>query len=160
SGAKGRILLAKPFLTGVYLPDGTYTGNVAEDLQYEGWLYALVVNSNGTLDGLYETKDNGDNWTYVRIPAFQINPLFPNAPSVQIPTNDTSLVDYDPLSGDFYVGQGNYDSGLAIDPNNPNIIYIGGTIGGNPVSSNGPNWGLIRVDTSTVADPHAVFLGQ
>ena len=65
NGAKGRIVLAKPELTGVFLPDGTYTGNPAQDLVYEGWLYAVVVAPSGHLDGLYLTKDLGQNWTKV-----------------------------------------------------------------------------------------------
>ena len=38
NGAIGRIVLAKPALT----------GNTAENLHYQGWLYAAVENSNGT----------------------------------------------------------------------------------------------------------------
>ena len=38
-----------------------------ENQLYEGWLYALVVNTNDTLNGLYVTKDFGENWTKVAI---------------------------------------------------------------------------------------------
>ena len=53
NGAKGRIVLAKPFLT----------GDPRQDLLYQGWLYAAVVTADGHLDGLYLTKDFGQNWT-------------------------------------------------------------------------------------------------
>ena len=39
-----------------------------ENQLYEGWLYALVVNTNDTINGLYVTKDAGLNWTKVAIP--------------------------------------------------------------------------------------------
>ena len=44
------------------------TGNAAEDAVYEGWLYAIVSTPGGALDGIFVTKDFGQNWTEVRIP--------------------------------------------------------------------------------------------
>ncbi len=58
NGGEGRITLAVP----------TPTGNSAEDDVYEGWLYALVANPAGALQGIYVTKDFGQNWTEVNIP--------------------------------------------------------------------------------------------
>src|SRR5262249_41618539 len=58
NGAQGRIVLAVP----------TPTGNAAEDAVYEGWLYAVVSTPAGALDGIFVTKDFGQNWTEVRIP--------------------------------------------------------------------------------------------
>ncbi len=64
------------------------TGNAAEDAVYAGWLYALVANPAGALDGIFVTKDFGQNWTEVNIPTepnqgYQSNPA--------IPSNDVTL---------------------------------------------------------------------
>jgi len=69
-----------------------------------------------------------------------------------VPTNDVSLADYDPLGNDQFA-QGNYDVTLAVDPTNPNIIYLGGTGNGNPFD-------LIRIDATDVNDQHAYFLNN
>ena len=75
NGAKGRIVLAKPFLT----------GDPRQDFMYQGWLYAAVVTPNDRLDGVYLTKDYGLNWTQLRIPT--LPPLVPNSVRA-VPTND------------------------------------------------------------------------
>ena len=140
NGAKGRIVLAKPFLT----------GDARQDLVYSGWLYAAVSTVDDRLDGLYLTKDYGQNWTRLRIPT-----LPPPANSGSIPsspTNDITQADYDPLGNDQFA-QGNFDIGLTIDPTNPHIVYLGGT-------NNGQESGLIRVDATYVNDPHAFFLNN
>jgi subtilisin-like proprotein convertase family protein len=124
NGAKGRIVLATPSLT----------GSRAQDLGYEGWLYAAVVTSGGTFDGLYVTKDFGQNWTLIPIPV--LGGLFP--------TNDETQPTVDILSG-----QGNYDIDLAIDPVNPNILYMGGSRDASPFS-------FIRIDTTRIIDPKNV----
>ena len=118
NGAKGRIVLAKPFLT----------GDPRQDFMYQGWLYAAVVTPNDHLDGVYLTKDYGLNWTQLRIPT--LPPLVPNSVRA-VPTNDITRSDYDPL-GNTQFAQGNYDVALTIDPTNPNIVYLGGTADGNP----------------------------
>jgi subtilisin-like proprotein convertase family protein len=127
NGAKGRIVLAKPQLT----------GQPAQDLQYEGWLWAVTVNLNGTLNGVYLTKDFGDNWTRVRIPVI---------PGTTTPSNNPNDPDY----GITAAGSGNSNISITLDPSNPNIAYIGGL--GTGASS------LIRVDATFVHDPHAFFL--
>ena len=81
NGAEGRIALAVP----------NPTGNAAQDAVYEGWLYAIVSTPAGALDGIFVTKDFGQNWTQVRIPTepnqgYQTNPA--------IPANDVGLADY------------------------------------------------------------------
>jgi subtilisin-like proprotein convertase family protein len=151
NGAKGRIVLAKPALTGTFLPDGTYVGGDAvKDLLYEGWLYALVTTPSGHFDGLYMTKDFGQNWTKVRLPDDN-GPPVPNGSPNLIPTNDPTSADYDLFSP--LAGQGNYDTAMAIDPTNPNIVYVGGTHDFQPT-------GLLRVDTTDVADAHAFALSD
>ena len=63
NGVNGRIVLAMP----------APTGNPTEDVIYEGWIYAAVVSNDanngpeGTLIGLYMTKDDGATWTKVDI---------------------------------------------------------------------------------------------
>jgi subtilisin-like proprotein convertase family protein len=154
SGPKGRIVLAKPALT----------GNPAQDALYQGWLYAAVVTpgplgrtlAGGNLDGLYLTKDANlaqvQNWTLVRLPN-RFTPATSFASQGAIPSNDGNLSlagDYDPL-GNALFAQGNYDVALAIDPLNPNIVYLGGTQDGNVT-------GLLRIDTTGISDPYAFFL--
>ena len=58
NGNFGRILLAKP----------ATTGNSTQDTMYSGWLYAVVANSgNAGIQGVYVTKDFGQNWTQIQI---------------------------------------------------------------------------------------------
>ena len=139
NGAKGRIVLAKPFLT----------GDPRQDLLYSGWLYAAVSTVNDRLDGLYLTKDFGANWTKLRVPT-----LVDPDPTVvlAVPTNDITQPDYDPF-GNTLFAQGNFDIALTIDPTNPQVVYLGGTRNGQPS-------GLIRVDATNVNDPHAFFLNN
>jgi len=146
NGAFGRIELAKPALTGVFLPDGTYTGDPVKDLLYEGWLYAGVMNTGGHLMGLYLTKDFGQNWTLVHLGNVQsvIPGLVP-----AIPSNNTQLPNYD-VGGGGSFAQGNYDFSLGIDPINPNVVYMGGTADGQPT-------GFIRVDSTALTDPHSLW---
>lgn len=136
NGAKGRIVLAKPALT----------GDPNLDTQYQTWLYAAVSTPDGQLNGLFLTKDNGQNWTKVRI-ATHSPEVADGYPTEVVPTNDISNPDYNILRG-----QGNYDIALNIDPNNPNIVYLGGTRDFQPST-------LIRVDTSRLSDPHSLYAG-
>ncbi|MEO6811427.1 MAG: Ig-like domain-containing protein [Isosphaeraceae bacterium] len=140
NGGKGRIVLAKPELT----------GNLAQDLIYQGWLYAGVVKPDSHFDGLYLTKDFGQNWTKLHIPT--LPPVSGGGVTTvrAVPTNDYNNIDYDigggpPGSG--LPAQGNYDISLAIDPTNPNVVYLGGTADGQPT-------GFIRIDATLVKDPH------
>ncbi len=127
------IVLAKP----------TLTGNTAENLAYQSWLYAAVENYNGTFQGLYVTKDAGENWTLVQLGNI------PGTGSVKdaVPTNTTTNTDsYDPTSSEFNQ-EGTYNLTLTIDPTNPNIVYIGG-------SQNFQQSGLIRVNLTDLYDAH------
>ena len=81
NGAEGRIELAVP----------NATGNAVEDAVYAGWLYAIVSNPAGALDGIFVTKDFGQNWTQVRIPTTVAVDAGSNA---AIPTNNVGLADY------------------------------------------------------------------
>ena len=131
----GRITLAVP----------NSTGNVAQDAVYEGWLYALVANPAGALDGVFVTKDFGQNWTQVRIPT-ATNQGYQSTPA--IPTNDVTLGDYSVI-GSAQFPQGNYNQAMAVDPTDPNIIYVGGTRDGNQS-------GLIRINLTDIWDAHSL----
>jgi subtilisin-like proprotein convertase family protein len=130
-GPNGRITLAAPALT----------GNPLQDALQEGWLYALV-EQGGAFLGLWMTKDFGLNWAKVRLPV-------KGTGQNQIPTNDDSIqTDYSVI-GSTKFPQGGYNQSLAVDPNNPNIVYMGGTSDGNP-------YGFIRIDATTVQDAYAL----
>ena len=135
NGAQGRIVLAVP----------NPTGNAAQDAVYEGWLYAVVATPAGGLDGIFVTKDFGQNWTQVRIPTepnqgYQTNPA--------IPANDVGLSDF-PIIGSARFPQGNYNIAMAVDPTDPSVIYVGGTADGNQT-------GLIRINLTDIWDAHSL----
>ena len=137
NGGGGRIVLAKPALT----------GNALLDAEYETWLYAAVVTPSGAFNGLFVTKDDGANWTDVRIPdAF---PATATAAQGLDPTNNISEPNYY-LTGGPASGQGNYDIALAVDPVDPNIVYVGGSADFGPTT-------MIRVDITRLADPYSLY---
>ena len=59
----------------------------------------------------------------------------------------TTQPNYDVTSSPAFP-QGNYTISLAVDPINPNIVYLGGT-------SDGQTSGLIRIDITGIYDSHA-----
>jgi len=126
--ADGRILLAKPYLLNSNVPNNV---NLIDQL-YEGWLYALVTTASG-FDGLYLTKDYGQNWTKIALPAVS------NGFGLY-PSNNETLASYG-------AGANGGAVSFAIDPTNPNVVYIGGGAGVNQP-------GFLRVDTTALFDPH------
>ncbi|HEY1683259.1 MAG TPA: Ig-like domain-containing protein [Tepidisphaeraceae bacterium] len=127
NGNNGRIVLATPELT----------GNAVQDLLYSGWIYAVVISGtvntgSGHIVGIYMTKDNGDNWTKLTL-----NPSFDVTAGAGIPA-----------------GTGNYDISLAVDPSNPNVIYVGGN-----ATATGSD-GMIRIDTTGISDAHSFYQGE
>ena len=100
--------------------------------------------------GLFVTKDFGQNWTKVRIAT--LPPLSSGgfAYNQAIPTNDVTQLDYAILGGSAggIPAQGNYDISLAVDPTNPNIVYLGGARHGDT--------GLVRVDATNIWDAHSL----
>ena len=146
NGAFGRIILAKPALT----------NSAAENILYQDWLYASVENTNGTFQGLYITKDRGENWTKAQI-ANVPTPASVDALTQALPTNDnTQANNYDVTNptggngsgGGFNIQNGNSAFSMTVDPLNPNIVYLGGT-------QNYQDSGLIRVDLTGIYDAHA-----
>jgi subtilisin-like proprotein convertase family protein len=141
-----RIVLAKPSLALSTDPNAT-----AKNALYQGWLYAAFVATDNTLQGLYMTKDFGRNWTKIKL-SNQTTGV--TGGGVQAaPSNDPRNGDFDPLGNPAFGPQGNYDVSLIVDPNNPNVVYLGGTHDGNAT-------GLIRVDTTGISDPYAFYLGE
>jgi len=135
NGAQGRIVLAVP----------NPTGNAAQDAVYEGWLYAIVATPGGGLDGIFVTKDFGQNWTQVRIPT-EPNQGYLTNPA--IPANDVGLSDF-PVIGSAQFPQGNYNIAMAVDPTDPSVIYVGGTADGNET-------GLVRINLTDIWDAHSL----
>ncbi len=141
---QGRIILAKPSLTGVFLPDGTYTGNPAEDVQYEGWLYVAIASPNNTIQGVYVTKNFGLSWTRIQIP--EVNPIFSD--DLFVSTNDTTQLDADASEPSrTEPGRSSYDMTLAVNVNNPNIVYVGGLVN-------------LRLDITGLHDAGAFYVSQ
>ena len=141
NGNFGRIILAKPALT----------TNAAENILYQDWVYVAVENTNGTFNGLYITKDRGENWTKAVIASQQPIPAMA-IPTEALPTNnnlETNTYDVtNPENPTAQVQNGNSNFSMAVDPSNPNIVYLGGT-GDYQTSA------LIRVDLTGLYDAHA-----
>ncbi|QDU19299.1 FG-GAP-like repeat-containing protein [Urbifossiella limnaea] len=155
----GRVVIATPALT----------GSTFQNFNYRDWTYALVVTPNGSLGGLYVTKDAGLNWTRVVMP---IRGVFG--------TNNENQLDYDLFASPYnsepapnftQSSNGFYDVSLAVDPQNPNVLYLGGVgIGtGGRLLPNGtkalPNFvgdgsivgGTIRIDLTGIKDTQALI---
>ncbi len=135
-----RIVLAKPALT----------GNALEDEQYETWLYAAVIGPGqfgGSFIGLYVTKDDGQNWTKALIPsaAFAAATTDGN-PNEVVPTNNPGDPQYSIARQ-----PGLASISIAVDPNDPMVVYLGGTF------SNQNPTDMIRVDISRLSDPYSLY---
>ena len=103
-------------------------------------------HSTGAFDGLFVTKDFGENWTQI-----QLNSLPPlDGYNEAVPTTATASGTPYNITGDANLG--NVDLALTIDPQNPNITYLGGFGGDNYESDTG----LIRVDATNLQDAHSL----
>ncbi|MBX9584678.1 MAG: FG-GAP-like repeat-containing protein, partial [Gemmataceae bacterium] len=142
SGNKGRITLAGPALT----------NDVIRNVAYQGWLYALVSEAGGNINGLYMTKDFGRNWTRVRlssyVPEFGTGIFRGRGYGSNDVSGDANHPEYDPFSG-FAGSNGNFAQSLAVDPNNPNVVYLGGS---EQFADRQPLGGFLRVDTTRLED--------
>ncbi len=147
NGAEGRITLAVP----------AATSNAVWNQIYSGWLYAAVATSSGGFDGLFITKDFGENWTQAGIQSALgstvLQPLedqpgqnYHQADPVNAPA--TGANPYPITDGT----QGNLDLTLTVDPSDPSVVYLGG-FGGDDYNS---DTGLIRVDTTDMFDAHSL----
>ncbi len=68
-------------------------------------IYALAVNTEGGLYGIYKSGDAGQNWQFI------------------IP-NPNNILEWNDGTG--IGGQGTYDLGLLIDQQNKDLVYVGG----------------------------------
>jgi hypothetical protein len=118
---------------------------------YSGWLYAVVANSgNAGIQGVYVTKDFGQNWTKIEIRTTNYNGIR------SLPTNSV-----DPAATatyDFGFNESDYALSLTVDPTNPEVIYLGGSFGG--FDESGQPESMIRVDISRLSDANSFFMGN
>ena len=87
-----------------------YTGirtELAVSYNQANWVYALVAGSSGGLQGVYKSTNSGTSYTMVY-------------------TSSTSNLLGWYCNGSDAGGQGSYDLCIAADPNNANIVYVGG----------------------------------
>ncbi len=72
-----------------------------------------------------------------------------------VPTNQTTVPDVTIAGSGSKAGQtfamGNYDISLAVDPVNPNVVYLGGT-------DEFQVTGLVRIDTTGIRDSHSFYV--
>ena len=138
-GTDGRIVLAKPALT----------GNAAEDLLYQDWLYAAVENLDGSFNALYVTKDRGENWTRVQLLDVPSTGL---AITIATPTNDNTIGNsYDPTANQTttqYAREGNAALMSDDGPDQPQHRLPGRHFQDFQTS------GLLRVDLTNLYDAH------
>jgi len=121
NGDFGRITLATP----AFVKNSDFQNNY-----YQRWVYAAVANEDGSTRGLYVTKDRGYNWTKIKIPGG--GGFTDLALEVDVTINES------PARDD--IG-GNHSLTLAVDPNNPSIVYFGSNA-------------LIKVDITLLTDPY------
>ena len=117
-------------------------GSALQDAQYQTWLYAASVDAGGQFVGLYITKDNGSNWTQIKIPSAS----FAAGPNEVVPTNNSGSPQYNVTRG-----LGIQTVALTVDPNNPMVVYLGGT------DFNGNATTMIRVDIAHLADAYSLY---
>jgi subtilisin-like proprotein convertase family protein len=136
NGAEGRIVLAVP----AFDPNAGAAANAI----YSGWLYAAVSTSTGGFDGLFVTKDFGQNWTQVNLATLPALGAYQQA----VATNDVTQPNY----AITLLTQGNAYLTLTTDPTNPNVVYLGSFGGDNQASDTG----LVRVDATNIWDAHSL----
>ena len=104
----------------------------------------------GSFTGLYKTKDNLLNFTHVMLREDVFNTSNNAKPNKTPPHN------YVDISLNF--NEGSNFNALLVDPNNPNVVYVGGSSRYNvpffqdQVQVNTPAHAFIRVDTSDMVD--------
>jgi len=145
NGNFGKIALATPALTNSPLANN----------YYQRWLYVAEANPDGTFRGLYMTKDRGLNWTKVKLTQSSGATIgnfnafgFSDVPTAILPEFDPTMFDTsNPLQNPYGRGWagGNFSLSLAVDPNDPNIVYLGSDA-------------LMKIDTTFVNDPYNLSL--
>jgi photosystem II stability/assembly factor-like uncharacterized protein len=102
-------------------------------------LYALMSNDKGEIDKFYRTVDGGSSWTSIELP-------------------DSTVW------GKFYpksIGsQGTYNLNVAVDPKNPDIVYLSGILIWKAVRSSNDQWTFTDVGSNIHTDNHAFAFGS
>lgn len=162
---------ASPQITG-----GPFTGNYSDLLMHPTdplTLYCAVGQYNGNVkNGVYKTINGGTNWVAagdhptgsangrISIAMCRSNPLVLYS-IIQHPTTFGLLkmmktadggTTWTELAGvpNFMGGQGWYDQCIAVDPSNPDVVYLGGQSGVNALlksEDGGLTWNGISVDS-------------
>ncbi|MCK5764671.1 MAG: hypothetical protein KAH26_01750, partial [Bacteroidales bacterium] len=91
----------------------TYSGRrteLAVSYNQPTWVYALVCNTSGGMEGVYKSTNSGGSYPQVLNGSASGNYLL-NWSCTGTGTNN---------------GQGTYDLCIAVDPNNANVVYVGG----------------------------------
>jgi|GEM_PF-1642721 len=110
------------------------TGDPLKDSFLKDWVYALTTDGVGLAASvqLYMTKDAGAHWTRVRLP---VSLFATNNEETNLALGGRAQLDVGSL--------GDYALAIAVDPENPYIVYLAGA-GGNS----------IRVDVTKMRDAH------
>jgi photosystem II stability/assembly factor-like uncharacterized protein/ribosomal protein L24E len=93
-----------PLTTGIPATGSAQRVKLAIAPSDPNYVYAITTDLTGGLHGIYKTTNGGNNWSFI-------------APALNI-------LEYD--QGFDSGGQGNYDLGAVVSPNNRDEIYIGG----------------------------------
>ena len=91
------------------------------------WVYAVEVNTSGGLFGIYKSTDSGASF----------NPIF----------NSSNILEGD-CSPSGSSGQGSYDLAIAADPNDANILFVGG-VNTWKSTDGGSNWSISNMWSGT-----------
>lgn len=127
NGAKSQIRLVTPKFI---------KGNALANVYYQDWLVAAVTNGGGHLDGLFVTKDRGANWTKLNLNTSK--------------GFDDAINEIDNPAGPthpFTNGEATHSLTLAMDPQDPNILYLGADR-------------IMKIDMTLVVDPYKLQLNS
>ncbi|MEL7498898.1 MAG: PEP-CTERM sorting domain-containing protein [Planctomycetota bacterium] len=95
------------------------TSNVEMSVGNSGQVYAGIINA-GRLDGLFRSGDGGSSWTQLDLPVT-------NEPGGDVGTNPRGgKGPTDGTPAEIAGGQGAIHFSIAADPNNDNVVYVGG----------------------------------
>ncbi|MCF6342808.1 MAG: PKD domain-containing protein, partial [Bacteroidales bacterium] len=97
--------------------------DIAVSANQPTWVYAIITNSSGALHGIYKSTDSGASFSLVY--------------------NGTNLLGWN-CDGSGTTGQGNYDLCIASDPNDANVVFIGG-VNTWKSSDGGSTWSITNV---------------
>lgn len=133
------VMIANPPPAGLQLlPGQHYTGNFQSSGAPSATESVLPTDPDYLPSGLYKSKDYGLNWTRVRVRE-NLGGHTSGFPE-----------DYEDIN--ILGGEGNDTGALVVDPNNPDVVYVGGSRRFTDNGPGGPTHGFIRVDTTYMRD--------